>query len=158
MHEVGTASSSLTFFQQIGGTVGLTIAGTIFASRLTEEIPRQLVAAGVPQQFVDQFQQQGAGASLDLTGTGDLGARILAQVPEQFRQFVEPLIPNIVAGIHEAFSLAIGSMMWIGIGGAIVAALAVLFLKEVPLRTTWEMPSEAVGAEAGAPERSEGAR
>ena len=39
-------------------------------------------------------------------------------MPEQFKQFVEPLIPNIVAGIHEAFSLAIGSMMWIGIGGA----------------------------------------
>ena len=151
MHEVGTASSSLTFFQQIGGTVGLTIAGTIFASRLTEEIPRQLVVAGVPQQFVDQFQQQGAGASLDLTGTGDLGSRILAAVPEQFRPFVEPLIPNIVAGIHEAFSLAFGSMMWIGIGGAIVAAIAVLFLRETPLRTTWEMPSEGVGG----PEASE---
>ena len=143
MHEVGTASSSLTFFQQIGGTIGLTIAGTIFASRLTEEIPVQLVKAGVPQQFVDQFQQQGAGGgALDLTGTGDLGARILAQVPEQFKPLVEPLIPAIVNGIHEAFSLAIGSMMWIGIGGAIVAAIAVLFLKEVPLRTTWEMPTE----------------
>ena len=28
---IGVATSSLTFFQQIGGTVGLTIAGTIFA-------------------------------------------------------------------------------------------------------------------------------
>ena len=52
---IGVATSSLTFFQQIGGTVGLTIAGTVFASRLTEEIPTQLLAAGVPQQFVDQF-------------------------------------------------------------------------------------------------------
>ena len=44
--EVGTASSSLTFFQQIGGTVGLTIAGTIFASKLMDEIPVQMAAAG----------------------------------------------------------------------------------------------------------------
>ncbi|MEP6638190.1 MAG: MDR family MFS transporter, partial [Chloroflexota bacterium] len=36
---IGVATSSLTFFQQIGGTVGLTIAGTIFADRLTAEIP-----------------------------------------------------------------------------------------------------------------------
>jgi hypothetical protein len=138
--DIGVASSNLGFFQQIGGTVGLTIAGTIFASRLTEEIPRQLVVAGVPQQFVDQFQQQGAGAQLDLTGTGDLGSRILESVPSEFRDFVQPLIPNIVAGIHEAFSLAIGAMIWIGIGGAILAAIAVLFLKEAPLRTTWEVP------------------
>jgi hypothetical protein len=115
---------------------------------LTQEIPIQLVKAGVPQQFVDQFQQQQAagGATLDLTGTGDLGARILAQVPDQFKAFVEPLIPNIVFAIHEAFSLAIGSMMWIGIAGALVAAGAVLFLKEVPLRTTWEMPAEATAS------------
>ncbi|MGI8929482.1 MAG: MDR family MFS transporter [Candidatus Limnocylindrales bacterium] len=139
--DIGTASSSLSFFQQIGGTVGLTIAGTIFASRITEEIPRQLVSAGVPAQFVDQFQQAGGGGgALDLTGTGDLGARILASVPDEFKGLVEPLIPNIVAGIHEAFSLAIGSMVWIGIAGAIIAAIAVLFLKETPMRTTWETP------------------
>jgi hypothetical protein len=105
------------------------------------------VAASVPQQFVDQFQQQGANTDLDLTGTGDLGARILAQVPEQFRTLVEPLIPNIVAGIHEAFSLAIGSAVWVGIGGAIIAAGAVLFLREAPMRTTFEIPAEAAPTE-----------
>ena len=137
-HEIGTASSSLTFFQQIGGTVGLTIAGTIFASQLVDEIPTQLVAAGVPQQLVDQFQAQGG--SLDLTGTGDLGQRILANVPPQFQSFVQPLIANIVAGIHEAFSLAVGATMWLGIAGALIAAVVVLFLKELPLRATFEMP------------------
>ena len=46
--EIGTATSSLTFFQQIGGTVGLTIAGTIFASKLIDEIPTQLVRPASP--------------------------------------------------------------------------------------------------------------
>ena len=140
--EIGTASSSLTFFQQIGGTVGLTIAGTIFASRLIAEIPVQLVKAGIPQQFVDQFQAQGGGA-LDLTGTGDLGQRILEQVPPQFQSIVAPLIPAIVNGIHEAFSIALGATMWLGIAGALVGAVVVLFLKEQPLRSTYEMPAEA---------------
>lgn len=155
--DIGTASSSLSFFQQIGGTVGLTIAGTIFASRLTEEIPRQLVASGVPQQFVDQFQQAGGGGgSLDLTGTGDLGARILDGVPAEFKDLVAPQIQNIVAGIHEAFSLGLGATMWVGIGGAIIAAIAVLFLKETPMRTTWEMPdpdapAAAIGGSESAP-------
>src|SRR3954471_10263194 len=144
--EIGTASSSLTFFQQIGGTIGLTIASTIFASRLIEEIPTQMVAAGVPQQFVDQFQSQG-GAGLDLTGTGNLGERILASVPPEFQALVAPIIPNIVAGIHEAFSLAVGATMWIGIGGALIAALLALFLKEVPLRSTFEMPEDDATAD-----------
>jgi hypothetical protein len=136
MRQIGVASSSLTFFQQIGGTIGLTIASTLFASRLTEEVPKQLVAAGVPEQFVTQFA--GNSGSFNLTGTGDLGARILAQVPEQFKALIEPLIPNIVNGIHEAISLALGGALWVGIGAAMIAVIAVLFLKEVPLTTNWD--------------------
>src|SRR5262245_21234503 len=39
---VGVASASLTFFQQIGGTIGLTIAGTVLADTLTRELPGRL--------------------------------------------------------------------------------------------------------------------
>ena len=59
--QIGSATASLTFFQQIGGTIGLTIAGTLLADSLTKELPGQLLANGVPQQFVDQFQAAGGG-------------------------------------------------------------------------------------------------
>ena len=141
---IGVATSSLTFFQQIGGTVGLTIAGTIFADRLTDEIPTQLVAAGLPQPIVDGFAAGGGGGgALDLTGTGDLGARILASVPEAFRSTVEPLIPNIVAGIYQAFSIALASTFYLGVAGALIAAAFVLFLREAPMRTTFEFVEPA---------------
>jgi len=149
---IGVATSSLTFFQQIGGTVGLTIASTSLANRLTSEIPTQLAAAGVPQQFVSQFSAGGAGGgALDLTGTGDLGKRILASVPAEFRVVVEPLIPNIVRGIHEALSLALASTFWVGIVGALIAAVLVLFLHEVPMRETFhiEEPVAASTADEG---------
>jgi hypothetical protein len=60
---------------------------------------------------------------------------------------VAPIIPNIVAGIHEAFSLAVGATMWIGIGGALIAAVLALLLKEVPLRSTFEMPEDPAPAD-----------
>jgi EmrB/QacA subfamily drug resistance transporter len=147
---IGVASGNLTFFQQIGGTIGLTIAGTLFAARLTEEIPKQLSAAGVPDQFVSQFA--GSGGAIDIQGTGDLGARILAAVPPQFQAQVEPLIPAIVQGIHEAISVSIAATFWVGIVAAIAAAVSVLFLREEPMRATFEMPSEAPqgATEAGA--------
>src|SRR6266702_6058777 len=46
--QIGTATSSLTLFQQIGGSVGLAVAGTAFGARLVEELPRQLAASPVP--------------------------------------------------------------------------------------------------------------
>jgi len=148
---IGVATSSLTFFQQIGGTVGLTIGGTLFADRLTVEIPTQLAASGVPQPLIDGFAAGGAGGGqLDLTGTGDLGGRILAAVPEAFKSVVEPLIPNIVDGIYQAFSIALASTFWVGIVGALVAAALCLFLRETPMRTTHEHVETGPGAAAAA--------
>src|SRR5712691_681122 len=57
--QIGTATSSLTLFQQVGGTVGLAIAGTIFGSRLLEELPRQLAASSLPPQVAARFPASG---------------------------------------------------------------------------------------------------
>lgn len=142
---IGVATSSLTFFQQIGGTVGLTIAGTAFADRMTTEVPAQLVTAGVPAQLVTQFSAGGGG--IDLTGTGDLGQRILASLPPGARDSVAPLIPNIVTAIHDAFSIAIASTFWVGMIGAVIGAAFVIFLPESPMRATFEQTEPAVGEE-----------
>ncbi len=132
---IGVATASLTFFQQIGGTIGLTFAGSLLATRLVTEIPKQLVAAGVPQQVVDGFA---GGSAVDLTGTGDLGQRILASVPPAQQPQIAPLIPAIVQGIHEAFSIAIAATFWVGVVGAVIAVVAVAFMHEEPMRTTFE--------------------
>ena len=126
IRQLGTATSSLTLFQQVGGTVGLAITGTLFGSTLLDEIPKQLTAAGVPPQFADQFASGDAGSFNDLTSVGDLGASILAGVPEAFRAQVEPMIPAIVSGIHTAFSIATGATFLVGIVTALLAALVVL--------------------------------
>ncbi|MCJ7710676.1 MAG: MFS transporter, partial [Chloroflexi bacterium] len=99
---LGVATSNLTFFRQIGGAVGLAALGTIFGTRLAEEIPVQLVEAGVPPQLVSQFA--GSGSAGGATGLfevgGDLGQKLLEQVPPAFRSVVEPMIGNIVFGIQ----------------------------------------------------------
>jgi EmrB/QacA subfamily drug resistance transporter len=142
---IGVATASLTFFQQIGGTIGLTIAATVLADKLAEDLPPRLASKGVPAEFLTQFRP---GGQLDLTGTGDLGARILNSVPEAFRPQVQPLIPGIVQGIHESFSIAIASTFWVSIAAAIVAAIIVLFLREQPMRETFEMAEPASNASA----------
>jgi EmrB/QacA subfamily drug resistance transporter len=141
--QIGAATSSVTFFQQIGGTIGLTIAGTVFGERFAQEVPTRLVAAGVPEQFASAFA--GGGQGVDLQGTGDLGERILASVPPDQQAFVQPLIPGIVQAIYDSVSIAIASSFWVGIAAAIIAVIVVVFIPEVPMRSTFEMPE---GAEA----------
>ena len=138
---IGVATSSLTFFQQIGGTVGLTLAGTVFADRLATEIPTQLVdgrrAPAVRRPV--RAGGGGGGGALDLTGTGDLGARILAgraRPGEAVRGAADPEHRRRASTTRSRSRIA--STFWVGIVGAIIAAVCVLFLREEPMRTTFE--------------------
>jgi len=140
VRELGSATSSLTFFQQVGGTVGLAIVGSQFSAVFTDELPGQLVSSGVPQQFADTFAAGGTATLNQVGGVGDLGATILAAVPPALQAQVEPLIPGIVAGIHNAFSLATASTFVIGIVSCLIAAFVVLVL----------MPAGRMGESEGA--------
>jgi EmrB/QacA subfamily drug resistance transporter len=142
--QLGVATSNLTFFRQIGGTIALAFVGTIFATTFQEDLVPQMTAAGVPAQIIAGFGQGGAAFDTNqLTGVGDLGAAILASVPAQFQEVIRPVIPAIVEGIHGAVSLAVGQTFWLGVGGAIVALLAALAIKELPLRASNAAPVAA---------------
>ena len=152
VRDLGTATSGLTLFQQVGGTVGLAITGTVFGSTFLDETPRQLVAAGVPGPFADQFASSGGAASFnELTSVGDLGASILERVPEAARPQVEPLIPAIVDGIHTAFSLATGATFAIGIVTVLLAAAVVAVIMPAG-RIGEREESDAVPVGGAAPE------
>jgi hypothetical protein len=129
---LGTATSNVTFFQQVGGTVGLAITGTIFASTMAEQVPRQIAAAQVPPELAQAL----AGGGIDpgqLTGVGDLGAAILGGLPDAVRSQVEPFIPVLVDAIYEAFSLATANTFTVGLISALAAAAVVLLLRDVPV-------------------------
>ncbi len=153
--QLGVATSDLTFFRQVGGTVGLAIAGTLFGNALTAEVPKQLAVAGVPQQLVAQLGS-GQVNNSEIGAVGNLGAQILAQTPAQFKPVVQPFIPNIVTGFHEAFSVAIANALWLGVGAGILGALVVLlFLPELPLRRSFGPAAETAPEE---PESEQGVR
>ncbi|MDQ2689547.1 MAG: MFS transporter [Chloroflexota bacterium] len=151
---LGAATSALTFFRQVGGSVGLAIAGTVFGSSFATEVPRQMSVEGLPQPLIDGVSRGGADAMQgELTGVGvDLGAQILAAVPESVRAAVEPYVEGIVGAIHQAFSLAIADTMWIALFGALAATLVVVAF--VPERTLRHTP----GPGAARQEAAEGGR
>ncbi|HEU5205947.1 MAG TPA: MDR family MFS transporter [Candidatus Limnocylindrales bacterium] len=133
--QIGAASSSLSFFQQVGGTVGLAITGTIFATSLTREVPGALGAAGVPAEVAGVLAGSG-GASAALTGVGDTGAALLASLPAEARSLVEPYVPAIIDAIHAAFSIATASTFVVGIVTTLVAAGLTLLFRDAPATAT----------------------
>ncbi len=140
---LGVATSNLTFFRQIGGSVGLALLGTVFGNRLTSELTTQLtplapklIAAGVPPQAL---QNLGGGQATSLVEVGkDLGTTLLAAIPEPIRTKVTPFIGDIVTGIHQAFSISIGEVFLIGAGTSVAAFAVTLAMRELPLRKTMD--------------------
>jgi MFS family permease len=135
IRQLGAATSNLTFFQQVGGTVGLAITGTVFATSMTRELPEQVRSAGVPTEVGAVLA--GAPGGLDaLTGVGDLGAALLASVSAELRPLVEPYVPAIVGAIHGAFSVATSSTFVVGIGASLLSAVLVLLLREATVEAS----------------------
>ncbi|MGI9096790.1 MAG: MDR family MFS transporter [Candidatus Limnocylindrus sp.] len=130
---LGTATSNLTFFRQVGGSVGLAIVGSYFGGQLATTIPARLTAA-LPPALAGQFSG-GSGDLSKLTNVGDLGPSILANVPEAARPMVEPLIPTIVAAIKAGIADAIGSIFWLAVVASLVAFVVAALIEEIPLRS-----------------------
>ncbi len=128
--ELGAATSDLTLFRQIGTTMGLTLAFTLFRDNLTWGLLHdQIVAAGAPAAMVPTSPPAGfdMGQLTSVTSSGNPLA-FLSQVPPQFQQV-------FVDGFHQAFTIALANSMLLGVGAAVLAIVASLMLEELELRT-----------------------
>ena len=134
---LGAATSNLTFFRQVGGSVGLAIVGSYFGGQLTTTIPTELAAAAPAGTFDPFFAA--AGGNLDqLTNVGgQFDPALLALIPAEY---VGAFFNAIKAGIADA----IGSIFWLAVVASLVALVAATLIEEIPLRSK---PSEGVVAE-----------
>jgi EmrB/QacA subfamily drug resistance transporter len=139
-NRLGVATSTLTFLRQIGASVGLAAAGTIFSSSFASRLPANLAEQGVPQQLISQLVKL-AGA---LQNVGN-GRTLLEHVlPPQF----QPLIPKIIAGANNALALAIGDLFWITIIAGALGLACTLLLRDRELMSAAELRSGAMAGSA----------
>jgi EmrB/QacA subfamily drug resistance transporter len=133
---LGTATSTLTFLRQVGGVVGLAVAGTVFSQSLSTQLPKQLSAAHLPSQLTAHVSGNGTFTENNIASVGNLGQTILQAVPTALRPAVHPYLNQIVGALHNAMSLALGDVFWVALAGAVLGFLATLLLREIPLRGT----------------------
>jgi EmrB/QacA subfamily drug resistance transporter len=114
---LGTATSSVTFFRNIGSSLGAAIFGTILASRLSHHL-------------IESLGSTGAGAAKSLSSS----AANLKQ-----------LSPDTLHKVLTAFAASFHDVFLVGIPFVIVAFLVSLFLKETPLRASAKAEAEGEG-------------
>ena len=109
--DMGAATSSTTFFRQMGGSMGAAVFGAVLSSRLAHYLAEQLARAGIH------------------TGAG--GPHVDANNVQAIQQLAEP-VRSIVLG---AFTNALDDVFLVGVPFLVVAFVVALLLKEIPLRT-----------------------
>jgi EmrB/QacA subfamily drug resistance transporter len=118
--DIGVATSSATFFRSMGGAFGVALFGTIFATRLSDQL------AGLPPRVTAHL---GSGVQLN---------------PTQ----IDQLPPRIHDEVLHAFSHSLSGVFLFGMALSLVPFALSWFLKEKQLRTT--VAREAEGEPLGA--------
>jgi EmrB/QacA subfamily drug resistance transporter len=118
--DIGVATSMATFFRSVGGSFGVAIFGTIFATRLADQLahfPRSVTA------------RLGSGVHLN---------------PEQAKH----LPARVHADFLQAFAHALHGVFLFGMALAVVPFLLSWLLREVPLRPTLRPAADLTAEEA----------
>ncbi|MFH8608467.1 MFS transporter [Streptomyces sp. NPDC018029] len=127
--DLGSASSTVTFFRSLGGAMGVSALGAIMSTRITDYVKDGITDLG-PK----------AAAQFGHGGTGGGGIPDLDKIPEPFRTVMESAYGH---GIADVFLIAAPM--------ALIAFLITLFIKEVPLRTSGGLAQAAESTEGAAP-------
>ena len=131
--ETGSGTATVAFFRTLGGAIGVSALGAVLGNRITSYITDGLVSAGIDPAAL---------------GGGTTSVPDVSTLPEPVRTIVE-----------SAYGHGIADLFLIAVPLGVIALIAVLFLKEVPLGRRsgveqlldQEQTDEAVVAEAGTP-------
>jgi len=126
--EVGVASSGVTFFRSIGGTIGVAVMGAALAAKVTELMSER---ANDIMTAIAGLGEEGATWAQALQ-SGSLPT--VSSIPESLRVIIEDVYAT---GISHAFL--------IGVPLAVLSLLAIVFLPNKPLTTMTTAERMAAG-------------
>ncbi len=141
--KIGQSTAALTFFRQIGGTIALAAMGSVMTAAYLPAFHSALPAAimhAVPAQYLSAFNNPQI--LLSPTALAQIESHAAAMGPQavaMLHQIIEAVKIGLAQGIHNVFVLSLGLM--------ITGLVAVLFLKEIPLRGGRLMEKDTVADE-----------
>ena len=113
MRQMGVATSSVTFFRSMGGTIGASALGAVLTARLAAEFPHYLPRTAA-------------------VGGGDQVSQ-LVQSPKAL-DGLKHTNPTLHEGIIQAYSHAIDTMFLVAVPVSMVSIVVAMFIRQVQLR------------------------
>ncbi|HKP05655.1 MAG TPA: MFS transporter, partial [Microbacterium sp.] len=123
--DLGTATSTNNYFREVGAALGIAVFGTLFTTRLTENLTKVFTDAGAsPEQ---------AGEA-----TSSIDPSVLNSLPE-----------TVKTGVVDAYADALAPVFWYLVPFIAIAFVLALFLKQIPLSDVAGLVArgEAIGGE-----------
>lgn len=114
--EIGVASSGVTFFRSLGGTVGVSVMGAALAASATD-------------LFADRTDDIAAA----IMTLGEKGAAIAEQLQSGTIPQVSALPEGVRVIVEDIYAQAIAHSFLIAVPLAVISLIAILFLPNVPL-------------------------
>ena len=116
--EVGVASSGVTFFRSLGGTIGVAVMGAALASRVTE-----------------LMTERAGDLAATIAGLGEEGPRWAAALQSGSLPTVSAMPEPLRILIEDIYATGISHAFLIGVPLAVLSLLAIVFLPNKPLTT-----------------------
>ena len=129
--EMGVATSSVTFFRQMGGTIGVAAFLSILFTTLPDKIASAVRAAAATDPRVAQAVQSGK-----LSGGGELSDT----------SFIQKLPEFLAAPFKTGFSDSIDLVFLVAAAVVAIGFFVLLFLPELPLRNQSGIQAQQSGA------------
>ncbi len=117
--DMGSASALVAFFRSMGGSIGVSALGALLGAQVAEKVTEGLGKLGIAA---------GSGQSHEIPDLSSLPAPV---------QHV----------FEHAFGASTGELFLVATPFAVAALVAVLFIREVPLRTTLDAPTSGAAEE-----------
>lgn len=124
---LGVVSSQIQFWRNIGGTIGVSLLGAVLSHELPAKIQSSIAALNLPPQALAAIPTGGSPQAIfDQANITATRAQLPAQLQPVFDQVIVAVRGALAASIHDVFIYATVIVA--------IAAVASVFLKEVPIR------------------------
>jgi hypothetical protein len=140
--EIGVATSSATFFRQIGGTLGVAVFLSILFSTVGGNIADEFDKAAKTEAFQHVVANP---TPADAAVLGNSGA---ADQVQGDSSFIDTLSPALAHPFKQGFAASMDVVFLMGAGVGLIAFLLLLLMPKVELRAT--SAGAAARAQAGA--------
>jgi EmrB/QacA subfamily drug resistance transporter len=150
--DMGVATSSSTFFRQMGGTAGTAVFLSVLFSTVTGNISSAFKSIAATPQFQAALHDPSVLSNpankpvldmLDHTGSS-AGTNVLSD-----SSFIQSLDPRLAQPFKEGFANSMHTVFLLAAVVVAVGFLIILFIKETPLRTVSGIEAQAAAESAG---------